>query len=307
MRALAILLLFIVSCLPAQALGAGLRISASIYPVWLMVRQVAEGVPGVKISLVLSAGTGCPHDYALTPRNRKVLAETDILVINGLGMENFLGHDSKAILGLISPGGAVVDASQNVQGILPGEEQNAEGAGMDPHHALANPHIFASPSMVAQMVLSIGAQLARLDPAHATQYMANARAGGARFNTLAEDCRAAGASLARRHILAQHDIFSYLARDMGLTIDGYIQKHDGYDPSAREMLDLARIVRKHGTAAVLTEPQYPGRSGNALARETGIPCVEIDPVASGPEDVPGDYYEQAMRKNMRILEGILGK
>jgi hypothetical protein len=45
----------------------------------------------------------------------------------------------------------------------------------------------------------------------------------------------------------------------------------------------------------------------ALARESGIPCVEVDPVASGPVDAPADYYEQTMRRNLRLLEGTLGK
>ena len=123
---------------------------------------------------------------------------------------------------------------------------------------------------------------------------------------LANECQAFGAVHGGVHVLAQHNIFSYMARDMDLIIDGFIQKHEGVEPSARDLLDLAKRIKSCRTSAVITEPQYPGRSGATLAAETGIPCVELDPVASGPENAPKNYYEQVMRRNIRLLEQHLG-
>ena len=318
MRAATLLLLFCLTlCLPAPSAGAERHISASVYPVWLLLRQVAGGVPGVRVGLVLPAGTGCPHDYALAPQDRKALARTDILVVNGLGLESFLGHDGSAMLSLLKPGACIIDVSQGVEGLLPAE--GAQPHPGQPHdgdgrahaegrrHGHWNPHIFAAPSMMAAMALSLGEQLAALDPANAALIRGNARLCHSRLMDLARECAGAGSRTAGKHILAQHDIFSYLARDLGLVIDGFLQADEDAAPSAHDLLALARTARERGTAAVVTEPQYPGRAGMALARECGIPCVEIDPVASGPVDAPADYYEQTMRRNLRLLEGTLGK
>ncbi|MBR4423962.1 MAG: zinc ABC transporter substrate-binding protein [Mailhella sp.] len=315
MRAAALLLLLCLSfCLPAPAQCAERQIFASVYPVWLLLRQVAGGVPGVRVGLVLSAGTGCPHDFALAPQDRMALARADVLVINGLGLEPFPGGGD-AMRRLLKPGARVVDASQGVAGLLPSSwtEESAQamhdghGHDRDSHrHGRWNPHIFAAPSMMAAMALSLGEQLAALDPANAALIRGNARLCHSRLTDLARECAETGSRVAGRHILAQHDIFSYLARDMGLVIDGFLQAEEGAAPSAHDLLDLARLMRSQGTAAVITEPQYPGRSGTVLAREVGVPCLEIDPVASGPEDAPADYYEQIMRRNLRALEGTLG-
>jgi ABC-type Zn uptake system ZnuABC Zn-binding protein ZnuA len=74
------------------------------------------------------------------------------------------------------------------------------------------------------------------------------------------------------------------------------------------MLDLVRLIRSKGVAAVLTEPQYPARAGRTLAAETGIPCITLDPAANGPEGLssPLDWYEKIMRENLRTLEQALG-
>ena len=58
--------------------------------------------------------------------------------------------------------------------------------------------------------------------------------------------------------------------------------------------------------AIFTEPQYPAKVGAALARETSLPTATLDPVATGPDAAPLDYYETAMRQNMETLRATLG-
>ena len=74
----------------------------------------------------------------------------------------------------------------------------------------------------------------------------------------------------------------------------------------REKVRLVKKIRQAKAGAVFTEPQYPGRVGQVVSGETGIPAGELDPVASGPADAPLNYYEIVMRRNMRALETLLG-
>ena len=293
MKALLSLLFCLMLSAPSCALAAPKSVVASVFPVWLLLREVTRDVPELSVGLLLPAGTGCPHDYAMTPQDRRTLARADVLVVNGLGLESFLGPEEKA-RGLMKEGATLIDVSRNVDGLL--EEDGRP-----------NPHIFASPSMMARMAVSLAAQLAETDAAHAALYEEGGRRAAAAFSALAEECAAAGSRLRGTGVVTQHDIFRYLVRDMGLTVDGLIQPHEGQEPSARDMLELVRLIREKGTAAIITEPQYPARAGQTLAAETGIPCLELDPVAGGPEDAPADYYAQVMRNNMRTLEKSLGR
>ena len=300
MKTVLSLLVCLVLGLSSPAGAAAREITASVFPVWLLLREVARDVPDTHISLLLPPGTGCPHDYAMTPQDRRGLARTDVLVINGLGLESFLGEKGR-VEELMKKGSAVIDVSLGVEGLMHDEEDDH---GHD--HGGVNPHIFASPAMMERMAASLAGQLAALDPANAALYEEGGRRAAALYAALADECRATGARLAGRGVLVQHEIFSYLARDMGLRVDGVIRQGEGLEPSARGMLTLVRTIREKGTSAVITEPQYPDRAGRTLAAETGITCITLDPMASGPEDAPLDYYESVMRENLRILEQALG-
>lgn len=288
----ALLLCLFLSALPAQAREQEKLYAASVYPVWLLLQEVAREVPGVRVELLLPASTGCPHDYAMTPQDRRTLARADVLVLNGLGLESFLGESAR-LKSLMKPGASVVDSSLGVEKIL------KEG-----RHD--NPHIFASPSMAAQMTRSMAGQLAALDPEHAALYRENGERAALRLEALAAECRKRGGCLKARGIVAQHSIFRYLARDIGLTVESLIQPHEGQEPSARELMDLVRLIREKNVAAVITEPQYPARAGQALAAETGIPCFSLNPVDHGPENADLAWYERALYENLDLLEKNLG-
>ena len=296
MKTLLSLLLCLTLGCAAPSLAAGRELVASVFPVWLLLRQIARDVPDADVSLLLPAGTGCPHDYSMTPQDRRALARADTLVVNGLGLESFLG-DADNMKQLMKEGSSVIDISSRVDGLLPDDGHDGHGF---------NPHIFASPSMMARMADSLAAQLAQADPEHAALYEANARRVKASLLPLADDYAAFGKKVGGRGVIAQHNVFHYLARDAGLTVDAVVQAHEGQEPSAREMLDLVRLIREKHSAAVITEPQYPVRTGRTLAAETGIPCISLDPVAGGPADAPADYYETIMSDNLRQLENTLG-
>ncbi len=313
-------MLFCSFLFPADLAAKQINISASVFPIWLLVRKITENVPGVQGSLILPAGTGCPHDYAPTPQDRKKLAGCDVLVINGLGLESFLGGEEE-IKSILKKDAIVIDASAGCSGLLGSEDNDNHMAHLhdkslhdvntqqsnDTHHNTPiNPHIFASPYMLGQMAESVARQLAAADPENGESYLQNARSYRSELNSLAEELRLAFPDDGKKHALVQHDIFSYLTRDMGIEIDGVIQKHEGIEPSARELLELVRLIRTRKTSLIITEPQYPARNGEMLSRETGIPCICLDPVASGPDNAPPDYYSRTMRRNLQILRQTFG-
>lgn len=302
LKRLGLACLMLVLCAPAlraagESDGTQLRVLATTFPVWLFTRNVAAGVPGVTVELMIPASAGCPHDYGLTPQDMMRLSSADVLVMNGLGLEAFLGATPEAVRGRLKAGASVVTASAGVRELLPyhgeGEEAN-------------NPHVFAAPGTAAQMALTVGEGLAEKDPAHAAQYRRNAQAYAADLNRLADEFATLGKRLSNTRIVTQHGDFDYLAREAGLSVEAVVQPHEGQEPSASRMLDLVRLIRERQVGAVFTEPQYPAKSGDALARESGVPVARLDPVAEGPADAPLDYYQQVMTANLHTLERTLG-
>lgn len=309
-------------CQPtARAAEKNLQVLATTFPIYQITRNVAAGASDVEVNLMIPAQMGCPHDYGLTPQDMRKLAKADVLIVNGLGMEEFLGAPLKKA----NPKLKIIDSSKGIANILQyseteeaeEEHHHAEGKAHHDkdvhedehghhHHDGVNPHLFASPRMAALLAGNIAKALAEIHPAGAAIYAANAQAYGQRLNQLADDLAALGKRLANNRIVTQHGVFDYLARDMGLEVAAVVQAHAGQEPSAAEILKIVALVKTKKAGAIFTEPQYPESVGATIAKEAGIASGRLDPAANGPEQAPLDYYEQVMRTNLNTLEKTLG-
>ncbi len=308
------------------------HILVTTFPIYQIVRNITQGCESVHTELLLSSHLGCPHDYVVTPQDLQKLAKADVLVINGLGMESFL----EASLKKANPKIPIIDSSKGIADLLPyGSRSVASPSSKKPsphseartidtahshnhphshdhdsghphdHESGINPHLFVSPRMNARIAATIAAALSDLHPELADRYRRNTETYTATLNRLADDMEALGKRLRNNRIVQPHGIFDYLARDMGLEIVATMQP-EGQAPSASEMRRLVQILRGKQVGAIVTEPQYPDKIGRTLSKETGIPLLQMDPTASGPQDAPLDYYETIMRNNMEALQTTIG-
>ncbi len=289
---------------PKPPADGKLHILCSTFPMYLFTRNVTQGAQNVDVQVMIPAAMGCPHDYSLTPQDMRMLIAADVFVVNGLGLEEFL---DKAVRD--NPQIRVLDSSAGVEGLLKftPEEGGGDSHG-HAHHQEYNPHLFAGPTMAAKVAQNIAQQLSKIDPANAAVYKANADAYAADLQNVAAELAAAVRNLPSRKIVTQHAVFDYLARDAGLEVVAVVEEEPGQEPSAAERTRLVQLIKKSGAAALFTEPQYPPRLGQEIAKEAGIPAASLDPSATGPDDAPMDYYQRTMRANIRtIVETLRGR
>ena len=131
--------------------AAGRNLLCTTFPLHLFVRNIAQGREGVRIDRLLPASLGCPHHYALTPHDMRRLAAADVLVVNGLGLEEFLG----APLHRVNPDLRVIDSSRGAAATLPAQNL--------PHGVTRQPAPFASPRPRRELSLH-RAEMALADP-----------------------------------------------------------------------------------------------------------------------------------------------
>jgi ABC-type Zn uptake system ZnuABC Zn-binding protein ZnuA len=257
---------------------------------YVFTRNVAAAVPGVAVELMLPASLGCPHDYALTPGDMRKIAAARLFIANGYGMEEFLGPPVLRA----NPGIAIVETAAPVAPIRTGGRE----------HGDVNPHTWVSPRNAILQVREIEKALSAASPANARAFRRNADAYAARLAALAEAFEAAAKRFRARNVVMFHDVFDYLARDIGIAVVGRIEEAPGQEPSAGEIHALVRTIRETKAAAVFAEPQYPGRIAAIVAAEAGVPVRVLDPVSTGPAEP--NAYEDAMRKNLATLIEVLG-
>jgi zinc transport system substrate-binding protein len=269
--------------LPARA-DEPLRVVTSFYPVYVATLNISAGVPGVEVHSLTSPHIGCLHDYQLTAGDVRQLADADLLLANGAGMETFLGKVKEQ-----SPSLRVVEVSGGIP-LMDG-----------------NPHVWVSFEGASRQVDNIAEALALAAPEKADTFRANAETYKAALAALDEKMKSSLAPYAGTPIVTFHEAFPYFARDYKLDLVGVIAREPGTEPSARELADTISLVRERKVKALFAEPQFADKSAQVISRETGVKVYELDPVVTGPSE-PSEArgaYLRAMEKNLGVLQEAL--
>ncbi len=257
--------------------GKKLRVVTTFSPITSLTRNVAGETATVEQLLPPGAEA---HHFALRPSHLKKLAVADVLVENGLGMEEWVDEALK------STKARRVNSSK---GISPVD---------------GNPHIWLDPVLAARQVENIAKGLAEADPANASAYQQNAAAYIARLKTLDAEIRSGLGSLKERRLLTSHGAFDYFASRYDFRVVGVFERFPGREPTPKALLALRDTIRQNDVKVIFTEPGKPRRVLLSLSKELGLPVVEIDPMESGKG--AADDYEKITRKNLRNFKEALG-
>lgn len=277
------------------AAGEGKTFVTSFYPMYIFAGNVAKDVEDVEIVNLAGERTGCLHDYQLKTRDMATLEKADALIINGGGMEQFM---DKVIAQ--QPQLAVIDAGSGIEMLC--SEEGHDHDHHDHEHEVLNAHVWLDPALAIRQVQNIADGLAAVDGANAAAYQANAAAYIARIEAMDQALRESLAPLAGSEIVTFHEAFAYFAQAYGLHVAAVIAD-GGEDPSTREIARLCDLVNSLSVKALFTEPQYPAKSAETIARETGAKVYSLDPVVTGDGSL--DSYETLMRENARVLREAL--
>jgi ABC-type Zn uptake system ZnuABC Zn-binding protein ZnuA len=274
----------------AQAADDRIHVVATTTILADLVRQV--GGDRVTVESLVPKG-GEAHTFDPTPSDVRRVVEADLVVRNGLGLDDWL-------LNLIRNAGAtapVVALGED----LPGAAYIVDGGQV-------NPHLWLDVAYARSYAARIADDLERLDPGHAAQVTASAQAYDARLAALDDDIRTRMASIPHgdRTVISFHDAFPYFARAYGLTVDGTVVDAPGQDPSAAQVEALIGEIRAKGVKAILAEAQFSDKLVRAIADETGATVV-ADLYTDSVGDAPIDSYESVMRWDAdRLLQVLAG-
>ena len=293
-----ILALLSLLALPVQAASRPVHVLATTYPVWQLARPLVAGLENVRLDLLIPAATGCPHDYAPTPADLTKVATADVILMNGLGLEAAFAP------ALARAEARKADCSQGIA-LLADCSDHEEGHG-DHHHG-GNPHVFTSPAAAAQMAGTMAEALGLACPEQAEAIRNNATALQKDLLDLEKRLAALGAAHPGACVLLQHDSLAYMMRSAGLNVMDVLQEDEEQAPSAARLLECIEHIRKERPVLLIGEPQFSPRPLETLAAETGVPVIQLDSLASGPENTPVNHFEQQMRNNCQLLENALSR
>jgi ABC-type Zn uptake system ZnuABC Zn-binding protein ZnuA len=261
--------------------GTALKVVATTTVFADIVRNV--GGDRVSVASIIPAGAG-PEDYEPKPADAKKLADADLIVSNGVGLDDFLDR-------LIVAAGEGSAARLVLGNGIPTIKVNGED----------NPHFWLDPTLVADhYVPSISTALGRLDPAGAATYEANAAAYVAQLRDLdaADKAKIETIPPANRKLVTFHDAFPYFAAHYGFEVVGVILANVGQEPTASDLAALVGQVKATHTRAVFSEAQFSPDLARTLAQEAGVTEVVTTLYNDTVGPPPTDTYLKMMAWNV---------
>lgn len=259
-------------------------VQAGSLPVWYLAKRI--GGARLTPSILIPPGVD-PPDWSPTGEQVAAVGQADLIVINGVGYEAWVGTASL-------PEDRVVDTSTGVPLVSIDGPTHSHGADGEHSHSGSDPHIWADPANYALQAASVRDALVAADAAGAPVY--NGQFGGLerQLSELGTKLDAALAALATRPLAANHPSFTYWARRGGVTI-----------------VDLALDPKTPPTAERIAEISAAFPDGGVLlweARPTdevtaALPMLDhlvLDPLEQ--PGVSGQYdYVAQMRVNVALM------
>jgi len=286
MRQIVVLFFLICLCHFGEALASEpkeIKIVASFYPMYIMAKNVARDVPGVSVQNLTPPLTGCLHDYTVTTNDMKKLADAQVFVASGAGMESFLDK----IVGQY-PNLKIIRLSEGIP-LIKGEGNEGD-----------NPHVWVSISNAIIQLKNLAKAMAEFNPIHKELYEKNTANYIVKLEALREKMHSQLSPYKGRAIITFHKAFPYFAQEFGLNIASVVEREPGSEPNAKELADTIELVKKNGIPALFSEPQYLAGAAQTIAKETGAKVYVLDPAVIGPDDY--DAYINIMENNLAVLK-----
>jgi ABC-type Zn uptake system ZnuABC Zn-binding protein ZnuA len=277
-----------------------LKVVSTVAPI----TSIAENIGGTKIDLegVVPEGTNS-HTYEPPPSIVATLSDADLIIINGLQLEE--------------PTLELAEANKKDDAVilLVGEEAVGESEyrydfSFPESEGKPNPHLWPNPMLTKEYATSIRDELVALDPENGAYYEANYEELSSRLDDLAAAMETAAETVpeGNRKLLTYHDSWAYWAPDYGFTVVGAIQPSDFAEPSAQEVADLIEQIKDEEIPAVFGSEVFPSDVLETIASETGAEYVDD----LRDDDLPGEpgdelhSYLGLMVNNMRTMIPALG-
>jgi zinc/manganese transport system substrate-binding protein len=249
----------------------------SVVVTYSVLGAVVADLVGERATVTVLMGNGVdPHDWSPSAKDIERVMNADIVVANGLGLEEGL---EKALDEAEKAGVAVFHATDHIQVREVAEEGGDHGAG--------DPHFWVDPISMREVVGALTEELATtgIDVADRGADLEK------RLTDLDAETRATLADVpeANRKLVTGHESMGYFADRYGFELIGTVipgLSSQG-EVSAGELAALKAQIEAEGVSAIFTEIGTPAAVVEAIGRETGAEVVEL-PSHNLPDD--GSYF-----------------
>ena len=259
--------------------------------------DVVERVVGDQARVVTLMPPGAdPHSFEISPKEAALIVDADVVVSNGLGLEEGLERHVDAAR---ADGVPIVAAGELVE---PLEYTAGDAAGT------VDPHFWTDPQRMIDVVDGLEREFAvAIDGIDADELAQTSAAYRSELADLDAEMSAAFAAIPaeRRALVTNHHVFGYLADRFDFRVIGAVIPSGTTlaAPSASDLDDLTTAIEEAGVATIFADSSQPDRLVQVLADEADID-VAVVALFTESLSAPGEgaeTYIEMMRSNEQLI------
>ena len=280
-----------------------LQVISSFSPLYEFSQIV--GQDKIDVRLLIPVGMA-PHDWEPTIKDVQEMQKSDIIVINGIGFENWVDN-------LVENNyrGIIVDTSNGIKTIQHDEDQHDEDQhdedqhDEDQHdkhgHLAGDPHIWLNPVHAKVQVQNIANTFSNSDPKNREFYHTNAEEYSKQLDLLDSKIRNE-LSTCNSDFIVFHDAFSYFAQQYGLNQHTVIPTNNSHGDVTPKTLEKVILTAKRlDISIIFSEESISSKSSEIIADEIGGRVLVLSPL----EVISDGTYLSKMTENLENLKEAL--
>ena len=277
-----LMLIFSFSVMAKDKLKIGVTLQPYYSFVANTVKDRAEVIPVVRLDKYDS------HSYQPKPEDIKRINELDVIVVNGVGHDEFIfdilnAADRKKEI-------KVIYANKNVS-LMP-------IAGSIRGEKVMNPHTFISITTSIQQLYNIAKELGEIDPANKEFYLKNSRDYAKKLRKLKADALNEVKKLGNIDIRVAtlHGGYDYLLSEFGIDVKAVIEPSHGAQPSAADLEKVIKIIKNEKIDIIFGEKNFNNKFVDTIHKETGVEVRSLSHMTNGAYEL--DSFEKFIKVDL---------
>jgi zinc/manganese transport system substrate-binding protein len=240
-----------------------------------------------------------PHSFEISAREAARLRSADLIVSNGLGLEEGLQQHLDAA------------ADADVATFVAGDAIEVLDYSAGDATGMPDSHFWTDPARMLDVIDALEPVLAGIDGIDRSEVAGHTSAYRSELSQLDTDMTAAfgGIPAARRALVTNHHVFGYLADRFDFAVVGAVIPGGTTlaAPSASDLADLVNAVEETGVPTIFAESSSPDRLVQALANEANVHVQVVELFTESltePEGGAPDYLTMMRVNTDRITTGL---
>ena len=277
-----------------------LDVATTVAPISSLARNI--GGNRIRLHGIVPDATNS-HTFEPSPSDARHLAAADLVIVNGLHLEQPTLDLAEASKKASTPIKMLGDNTiTQDEWLFDFSFPESEG---DP-----NPHLWMNVTYALRYAELIRDWFSEADAPNKDYYASNYDKLKARLDQLDGMIKQGVASVPEqnRKLLTYHDSWAYWAREYGFKVIGAVQASDFSDPSPQEVARLIDQIKAEKVPAVFGSEVFPSPVLEQIARESGAKFVDAlrDDEPPGAERAPEHTYLGMLKKDMQVMIEALG-